>query len=310
MSVVAEVNASKELKRFSLADDAIARMAGEYMPLTIRDVTDTEGFKAVHEARMVVKNHRVEVEKTRKALKADALEYGRKVDAEAKRITALLEPIEEHLRWQEVDYEAAKEAIRNAARLKAEAEERAKREAEEARLRAEREAEEAKARAEREAEAERLRVERMALEAERRVMEAERARVAAEQKAAQDKIDAENRRLAVIEAARLRKIEDERIAKEAAERARIATEQRIAREAAAKKAAEEAAEVARVKAEALRPDREKLLTVASCVAGIDVPYVSSPEAVDAARKIEAVLRKAQAEIKAIVALMVSVEDLI
>ncbi|MDP2654600.1 MAG: hypothetical protein Q8Q08_11310, partial [Candidatus Omnitrophota bacterium] len=60
-----------------------------------------DGFKAVHEARMVVKGHRVAVEKKRKDLKADALAFGKLVDGEAKRITAMLEPIESHLQAEE-----------------------------------------------------------------------------------------------------------------------------------------------------------------------------------------------------------------
>jgi len=61
---------------------------------------------------MVVKNHRVAVEKKRKDLKADALEWGRKVDAEAKRISALLEPIEVHLQTEEDKVTKEKERIK------------------------------------------------------------------------------------------------------------------------------------------------------------------------------------------------------
>ncbi|HUT88025.1 MAG TPA: hypothetical protein VMY37_00885 [Thermoguttaceae bacterium] len=286
-----------ELKKFSPADAVIAKMAAEYLPLAIRDVNDSVGAKIVHEARMVVKSHRVDVEKTRKALKADALEFGRKVDAEAKRIVALLTPIEQHLSDQESAYEEAKEAIRNAARLKAEAEERAKQEAEEARLKAEREAE-----------GERLRVEREKLQAEREAMEAERSKIAAEQeaeraklRAAQEKIDNENRRLEAIETARLRKIEDERIAAEAAERSRIETERRIAREAEKKKAAEAAAEAARIKAESLRPEREKLLGVAVAIAAIPIPKPSSEEGRLAASQIINLIASTDERIREIVA---------
>lgn len=82
---------------FSVSDAAIAQLAAEYMPLKIIDINDAAGFKRVHDARMNVKEKRVLVEKTRKELKADALEFGRKVDGEAKRLTSLLEPIESHL---------------------------------------------------------------------------------------------------------------------------------------------------------------------------------------------------------------------
>ena len=288
-----------QLARFSPTDTAIATLAKEYLPLHIADVNDTHGYTLVHRARMDIKAKRVSVEKVRKDLKADALDYGRKVDAEAKRLTTLLEPIELHLESEETSYEAAKEAIRNAARLKAEAEAKAIADAEAARVKAEHDAE-----------VERLRVEREKLDAERKTMEAEQARIAAEQRAAQEKIDAERRaveaeqkRLADIEAARLRAIEMEKAKAEAAEKARTETEARIARETAAKAAAEklraEVAEATRIKAEALRPDREKLLAVADAVQALEVPGVS-PDAVEAWGQVCVVLKDAEQQIRSIV----------
>jgi len=299
-------DARTQLQRFTPTDGAIAMIADQYMPLVIQGPDDSVGFKAVHSARMVVKGHRVEVEKVRKELKADALRYGQAVDAEARRITGMLEPIETHLAAEENAHEAAKEAIRNAARLKAEAEARAAADAEAARLKAEHDAE-----------VERLRIEREKLDTERKAMEAERAKIEAaaaaeraRQKAEQDKIDAERRiveaeqkQLAEIEAARLLAIEKERIRKEAAEKAQIETEARIAREAAEKKAADEAkaaiAEAARIRELSLRPDREKLLAVMAAVVAIEIPAVSS-NAKQAARQVQAVLVGAASKIEAIV----------
>lgn len=289
-----------QLARFSPTDGAIAELAQKYLPLSIADVNDRVGYVMVHRARMDIKNKRCAVENMRKELKADALDYGRNVDAEAKRITALLEPIETHLLEQEQTIDAEKERIKNAARLKAEAEAKAKADAEEAARKAAQEAEAAA-----------LRAERQKLEAERLAMEAERSRVAAEQKAAQDKIDAERRateteqkRMADIESARLRAIEMEKATAEAAEKARIETEARIAREAAAKLAAEkaraEAEEAARIKAEALRPDRDKLLAVAAAVNAIDIPELSSPAAGAAYAQVQAVLVDAERKIRFIV----------
>jgi hypothetical protein len=281
----------QQLTRFSPSDSAIAECRAAYMPLKISGLDDEKGFRRVHAARMVVKNYRVDVEKVRKTLKADSLEYGRKVDAEAKRIVSLLEPIEEHLTQEESAYEAAKDAIRNAARLKAEAEAQAAKEAEEARIKAEQAAE-----------TERLRVERERLDAE-----------AARQKAEQDRIDAANRaieiekkRLAEIETARLRRIENERIRTEAAEQARVETEQRFVREAAEKAAAEKveafAAEAARIRADAIRPDHAKLLAVAVAVSAIEIPAVSS-DASDFANRVRTVLQQADESIRQIVAEM-------
>lgn len=269
---VAEVDAKAELRKFSPSDVAIARMAEQYMPLAIRDVNDAAGFKQVHEARMVVKSHRVEVEKTRKALKADALEYGRKVDAEAKRLTGLLEPIEAHLEVEEMRINEEKYRIKNEARLKAEAEA--------VRVRAEQEAEAGRQRAELVAERERLDADRRAMEEQRRM------------------IEAEQQRLAKIEADRQRAIELEKAKAEAAERAKRETEERLAREATEAKAKAELAEAAKRRAEELRPDREKLMGVAREIRGILVPSVSA-DASEAAEKISRVIRQAASDVEQI-----------
>ncbi|MCC6409719.1 MAG: hypothetical protein IT453_21370, partial [Planctomycetes bacterium] len=106
----------KALATFSPADAAIAEMRERYMALEIKGLDDRAGYKIVREARLDVKRHRVAIEKKRAELKADALEYGRKVDGEAKRLTAMLEPIEAHLETQEKAIDAERD------RIKAEAE--------------------------------------------------------------------------------------------------------------------------------------------------------------------------------------------
>lgn len=70
------------------------------MRLVVAGEDDKAGAKACDDARKRVKALRCEVEARRKDLKADALEYGRRVDAEAKRLTGLLSPIEAHLEGQ------------------------------------------------------------------------------------------------------------------------------------------------------------------------------------------------------------------
>jgi hypothetical protein len=111
-----EETIKNELAKYNVTDAAIAKLNTDYMALTVRDVFDNVGYEMVKKARIDIKKRRVEVEKTRVTLKAESLEYGRRVDGEAKRITALLEPIETHLIGQEkiVDDEKA--------RIKAEAE--------------------------------------------------------------------------------------------------------------------------------------------------------------------------------------------
>jgi len=82
------------LAEYKITDAAIAKIKADYMSLVVKNPQDVEGYEQVHRARMDVKNRRVDIEKTRKKLKQDALDYGRAVDAEAKRITGLLEPVE------------------------------------------------------------------------------------------------------------------------------------------------------------------------------------------------------------------------
>ena len=285
-----------QIAKFNLPDAAIAQMTGQFLPLKIADANDVAGYKAVHEARMLVKSKRVEVEKVRKELKADALEYGRKVDAEAKRITAMLQPIEDHLTAEEEAYLAEKERIKNAARLLAEQEARAKAEAEAVRLKAEQD----RIKAEQEAEARRLQAEREKLAAERAAIDVEHRRLLQMEAERMRAIATEQKRLADIEAERVRAEQMERAKAEAAEKARKETEERIAREAAEAKAKTEREEAARVRAEALRPDREKLLEVATAIRSIEVPVVSS-DAHDVAVRIRTVLLDAALRVQQLTA---------
>ncbi len=90
-----------ELKKFNVTDNAIAELRQQYMPLIVNGIDDREGLKVVNAARKVVKGYRIDVDKRRKELNSDALEFQRRINGEAKRITALLEPIEEHLANEE-----------------------------------------------------------------------------------------------------------------------------------------------------------------------------------------------------------------
>jgi hypothetical protein len=88
---------NNELKAFSLTEAAIAELTEQFMPLVINGIDDKEGLKQVSAARKEIKARRIDVDKRRKELVADALEYQRCINGEAKRITELLEPIETHL---------------------------------------------------------------------------------------------------------------------------------------------------------------------------------------------------------------------
>lgn len=279
-----------DVSEISKVEVSIVAMRDQYMPLTINGIEDREGFDRVYEARQDVKSKRIAVEKTRKKLKADVIEFGRLVDGEAKRITDMLAPIEKHLQSQEDAYiqakaeakraqekaEAAKLqdrmdaliAVRAAApitEIKAMTDEAfgsflaAKTLEHEARLAAEVAAEIERAKAE--AEAARLRAEEEArLAAERAekeaALKAEQARLA-EERARQEAALAEERarleaeRLAHLEeVAKARAEQEALLAKQEEERRKIQAEQRALEEQRAAIEREELERLARIEEEA------------------------------------------------------------
>lgn len=303
------------LIRYDVTKADIRKKGKEYAALTFDTPANYEqGRRAI----AVLRETRVAIEAKRKDLKAESLEYGRRVDSVASELTDLILEFEEPLKAKKkaVDDEKARIKAEKEAEEKRLLEEqvRAEREAEEARLKAEREAEEARVRAEREAEQAKLAAERAALEAERAELQrlrdeaeaarreaeeaarVERDRIAAEQERVEAARRAEQDRIAAEQRAAQAKLDEERRAFEAErERMRLEEEQRQARiraEEDAKAQAERdriAAEEARVaeaerqaalarRLEALRPDREKLCAYAQALHAVPVPGVTSDEA--------------------------------
>ena len=188
----------------------------------LADLTaDTKaGYEAVKSGLGELVKLRTGVERSRKELKANALEYGRKVDREAKRVTALILEIEEPLKQRKL-------AVDNAIEIERQRAEEAKRAEHEAREREEREriaAEQAVERAKIRAEHEKFLAEKKEMEDQRRQMQEERDRMEAERR----EIEQEKER---IEAARLQKIEDEKRAEKEAARLKYEAEEKAKREA-------------------------------------------------------------------------------
>ena len=100
----------KDLVKYNPTDEVLEGYRKEFLPLTINGLDDHEGYEKVKEARLFVKAERVNVEKKRVELKAESLEYGRLVDAEAKRITTAILEVENHLiaEQKKVDDEVAR----------------------------------------------------------------------------------------------------------------------------------------------------------------------------------------------------------
>jgi hypothetical protein len=285
----------KELVKYSVTDEALAQYRKEFLPLTIKGLDDVEGYEAVHEARLFIKGERVNVEKKRVELKASALEYGRAVDAEAKRITVAIEEVENHLIAEQKRIDDDK------ARIKFEKEQREKlpeRLAKLAELDATMSEEEllkmdgptfmgvlntflsAK-----------LEKQRLEQEERDRQQRAEAERIEAEKKAIeQEKVDAEReeRHKAEVEEAKRKAAEDARTQAEI--EAKRKEDERIAAEAATK------AEAERIEAE--RPDNEKLRAFAGTFQAIPFPEVTSKKALAKVAKVKKLVDEIVSELQA------------
>lgn len=210
------VESTNDIAKINPNEAALVKMRDSFAGLTIKAPDDKAGIAAVATARLECKNARCLIESTRKELKQPLLDRGKMIDSEAKRLTAIIEPTEKRLISEETkaaDWEAARKA--EEARL-AEVERRRKEQEERDRIHAEQKAENARLAEER----------------------AELARQQAEAKAAQDKIDAANR-------AEAQRLADERKAIEESrrkiEQAEEAERKRVAAAETARLAAEESA---------------------------------------------------------------------
>lgn len=95
------------LIRFDVTDEAIRQLGLQFKDA---EAETKNGYDHVKAGIATVGKLRSQVEKTRKALKHDALDYGRKVDGEAKRITAALREVEDPLKKKKQAVDDAKQA--------------------------------------------------------------------------------------------------------------------------------------------------------------------------------------------------------
>lgn len=105
----AEINGGTVLVEYSRTEAALADLRAKYQGATY-DLTTTAGDKAARAARLELVSLRTGLEKKRKELKAPAVEFGKRIDEEAKRITgeivALEEPIDKQIKADEARREA------------------------------------------------------------------------------------------------------------------------------------------------------------------------------------------------------------
>lgn len=184
---------------FSVTDAGIAELEAKHKGLVVAH-GDKKGYLALTQAIAEVRTARTDVEKRRKELKRDALDYGRLVDSTAKAITERLEAIEGPLKANKELIDAENERIKrqqeeaDRVRREAEAAEQAKRDAEARAQQAELDRQRAELKAAQDALAEQQRKAAEAAQAEADAKARKEAEKAA--KAAKAKLDAE------IEAAR------------------------------------------------------------------------------------------------------------
>jgi len=218
------------LERFSDAAAMAVEWEARAKTIVVTDESQTALMKMAREGRLALRAKRIEIENTRKELKADVILQGKAIDGVANFLKALIVPIEKHLDAQEHFVELREKAAEEARRAEAEKLLREKEERE----RLEREAEERRIREENE---------RLRKEAEERERKAAKERKAAEAKLARERKAAEAKLAAERAEAEARlakeREEAERKAAEAAKAARAEAERKA--RAAAKKAREEAA---------------------------------------------------------------------
>lgn len=103
---------TEELAKYDFPESIVAQWREEFIPLVVKDIKDEHTIAKATAAYKQVRDVRIGIEKKRKELKEGALNFGRAVDNEAKRLTALVEPIEAHLAEQKNFIDNEKDKIR------------------------------------------------------------------------------------------------------------------------------------------------------------------------------------------------------
>ncbi len=113
-----DLNATK-IAEYEPVEAGLAALRQKYGAVVF-DTTTTAGLEVAKQARAEVREPRYQIEAMRKTLKAPALAYGKRIDAEAARITAEIlkieQPIDEAVKAAELRKEAER-AAREAAEL-------------------------------------------------------------------------------------------------------------------------------------------------------------------------------------------------
>lgn len=107
----------KVLAAFEEKEEELRTLAAS--SATITAITNADGYQQCHSARMVLKNRRIEIDKRGKKVRDEAVKFSKGVISQADKFIALIEPEETRLEKLQSEWDAAREAEKEA-RIQAE----------------------------------------------------------------------------------------------------------------------------------------------------------------------------------------------
>jgi hypothetical protein len=91
---------------------ALVELASKYKGLSIKGIDDKDGYKAVKEARLIMKKARTKIESVAKDLREDAVKFQKMVIERKDELIAIIQPVEDELHATEKRIDEEKEQIR------------------------------------------------------------------------------------------------------------------------------------------------------------------------------------------------------
>lgn len=101
-----------ELQKFDVTIEALQELVAPVKDLKINGADDREGFIKVREARLMLKNKRVEIERNGKSLREFSVKFQKAVISRENELTGIIESEEQRLKGEETRYEQERERIR------------------------------------------------------------------------------------------------------------------------------------------------------------------------------------------------------
>ncbi len=106
-----------DIEKFNPTKAEITSLVEQYKDLSITGVDDKNGYEAVHKARMALKTVRVNITKTGKSMREEALAFQKLVISKEKELIEMVEPTERELEAKQKAIDEEKEKIKRVALL-------------------------------------------------------------------------------------------------------------------------------------------------------------------------------------------------